>query len=168
MYPWKRTLELVYYKISKMLRKKDTKRQWFNRHYLLPSYRLERQYQFYQYMWQMSKILKHATSPRRGLAFNHPSLVVLSIRNVHTTSSPSCSMTIKVFSCGYKLFDQVGQGRSSAHNYDEQGKASYWKWIICRSGLPKWIILDNGTQFYNSKMVGFYKYLGIHTKFILV
>lgn len=104
MYPWKRTLELVYYKISKMLRKKDTKRQWFNRHYLLPSYRLERQYQFYQYMWQVSKILKHATSPRWGIAFNHPSLVVLSMRNGHTKAFPLAPWQLKFFLVGINYF----------------------------------------------------------------
>ena len=36
-----------------------------------------------------------------------------------------------------------------------------WKYIICRFGLPKSLKIDNGTQFNNLKIEGFYKMYGI-------
>lgn len=44
----------------------------------------------------------------------------------------------------------------------------YWKKIIFRFGLPKYIVTDNGTQFASSKVINFCKQLGIETKFVSV
>ena len=50
----------------------------------------------------------------------------------------------------------------------ERVKRLYWKRIICRFGLPREIVLDNGTQFASTTIVDFCKYLGIQTKFVSV
>jgi transposase InsO family protein len=50
----------------------------------------------------------------------------------------------------------------------EQVKKFYWRRIICRFGLPKYIVSDNGTQFASEKVVQFCKEKGIHNTFILV
>jgi hypothetical protein len=47
-------------------------------------------------------------------------------------------------------------------------KKFYWRKIICRFGLPKYIVSDNGTQFASEKVVQFYKEEGIHNTFISV
>jgi transposase InsO family protein len=47
-------------------------------------------------------------------------------------------------------------------------KKFYWKKIICRFGLPKCIVSDNGTQFASSTVINFCKHLGIQTKFVSV
>jgi transposase InsO family protein len=47
-------------------------------------------------------------------------------------------------------------------------KKFYWRRIICRFGLPKYIVSDNGTQFASEKVVQFCKEKGIHNTFILV
>ncbi|MCI03950.1 gag-pol polyprotein [Trifolium medium] len=50
----------------------------------------------------------------------------------------------------------------------EQVKKFYWKKIICRFGLPKYIVSDNGTQFASEKVVQFCKEKGIQNTFISV
>jgi hypothetical protein len=43
----------------------------------------------------------------------------------------------------------------------DQVKKFYWRKIICRFGLPKYIVSDNGTQFASEKVVQFCKEKGI-------
>ncbi|CAJ2643996.1 unnamed protein product [Trifolium pratense] len=50
----------------------------------------------------------------------------------------------------------------------EQVKIFYWKKIICRFGLPKYIVSDNGTQFASEKVVEFCRSKGIKNTFISV
>jgi len=50
----------------------------------------------------------------------------------------------------------------------ERVKIFYWNKIICRFGLLKYIVSDNGTQFANSTIIDFCKHLGIQTKFVSV
>jgi hypothetical protein len=50
----------------------------------------------------------------------------------------------------------------------EQVKKFYWRRIICRFGLPKYIVSDNGTQFASEKVVSFCKEKGIQNTFISV
>jgi transposase InsO family protein len=47
-------------------------------------------------------------------------------------------------------------------------KKFYWRRIICRFGLPKYIVSDNGTQFASEKVVNFCKEKGIQNTFISV
>ncbi|KAK2427613.1 hypothetical protein QL285_026181 [Trifolium repens] len=44
----------------------------------------------------------------------------------------------------------------------------YWKKIICRFGLPKFIVSDNGTQFTSEKVVQFCESYGIRNTFVSV
>ncbi|KAK2435873.1 hypothetical protein QL285_020900 [Trifolium repens] len=44
----------------------------------------------------------------------------------------------------------------------------YWKKIICRFGLPKFIVSDNGTQFTSEKLVQFCESYGIRNTFVSV
>jgi hypothetical protein len=50
----------------------------------------------------------------------------------------------------------------------EQVKKFYWRKIICRFGLPKHIVSDNGTQFASEKVVQFCKEKGIQNTLISV
>jgi ribonuclease HI len=50
----------------------------------------------------------------------------------------------------------------------DQVKKFYWRKIICRFGLPKYIVSDNGTQFASEKVVEFCKGKGIQNTFISV
>jgi hypothetical protein len=50
----------------------------------------------------------------------------------------------------------------------ERVRRFYWKKIICRFGLPREIVSDNGTQFASITIVDFCKNLDIQTKFISV
>ncbi|WJX34365.1 hypothetical protein P8452_22487 [Trifolium repens] len=50
----------------------------------------------------------------------------------------------------------------------DQVKKFYWRKIICRFGLPKYIVSDNGTQFASEKVVQFCKGKGIQNTFISV
>jgi hypothetical protein len=44
----------------------------------------------------------------------------------------------------------------------------YWKKIICRFGLPKFIVPDNGTQFTSEKVIQFCESYGICNTFVSV
>ncbi|GAU43183.1 hypothetical protein TSUD_301490 [Trifolium subterraneum] len=50
----------------------------------------------------------------------------------------------------------------------DQVKKFYWKKIICRFGLPKYIVSDNGTQFASKKIVEYRREMGIQNTFISV
>lgn len=50
----------------------------------------------------------------------------------------------------------------------ERVKRFYWKKIICRFRLPKYIMSGNETQFAWSKIVKFCNQLGIQTKFVSI
>jgi hypothetical protein len=50
----------------------------------------------------------------------------------------------------------------------DQVKKFYWRNIICRFELPKYIVSDNGTQFASEKVVQFCKEKGIQNTFISV
>jgi transposase InsO family protein len=50
----------------------------------------------------------------------------------------------------------------------DQVKKFYWRKIICRFGLPKYIVSDNGTQFASEKVTDFCKAKGIQNTFVSV
>ncbi|CAJ2642757.1 uncharacterized protein LOC123899916 [Trifolium pratense] len=50
----------------------------------------------------------------------------------------------------------------------ERVKKFYWKNIICRFGLPKYIVSDNGTQFTSEAVITFCQEKGIRNTFISV
>ncbi|KAK2416882.1 protein NYNRIN [Trifolium repens] len=50
----------------------------------------------------------------------------------------------------------------------DQVKKFYWRKIICRFRLPKYIVSDNGNQFASEKVIDFYKEKGIQNTFIYV
>ncbi|GAU33948.1 hypothetical protein TSUD_148680 [Trifolium subterraneum] len=47
-------------------------------------------------------------------------------------------------------------------------KKFYWKNILCRFGIPKYIVSDNGTQFTSESMINFCQEKGIRNTFISV
>ncbi|GAU27754.1 hypothetical protein TSUD_215650 [Trifolium subterraneum] len=50
----------------------------------------------------------------------------------------------------------------------ERVKKFYWKNILCRFGIPKYIVSDNGTQFTSESVINFYQEKGIRNTFISV
>jgi hypothetical protein len=50
----------------------------------------------------------------------------------------------------------------------EKVKHFYWKKLICRFGLPKYIVSDNGTQFTNESVIQFFQEKGIRNTFVSV
>ena len=44
---------------------------------------------------------------------------------------------------------------------DSNMKNVLWKNIVTRFGIPKMLVLDNGTQFKSEKIIEFYEKLGI-------
>jgi hypothetical protein len=66
---------------------------------------------------------------------------------------------------GVDYFTQWIEAEAVAKITAETVKKFYWKKIICRFGLPKCIVSDNGTQFASSAVVDFCKHRGIQKKF---
>jgi ribonuclease HI len=75
---------------------------------------------------------------------------------------------LKFLIVGVDYFTKWIEAEAVAKITAERVKKFYWKKIICRFGLPKFIVSDNGTQFASSTVVDFCKHLGIQTKFASV
>jgi hypothetical protein len=75
---------------------------------------------------------------------------------------------LKFLIVGVDYFTKWIEAEAVAKITAERVKKFYWKKIICRFGLPKCIVSDNGTQFASSTVLDFCKNLGIQTKFVSV
>jgi transposase InsO family protein len=75
---------------------------------------------------------------------------------------------LKFLIVGVDYFTKWIEAEAVAKITAERVKKFYWKKIICRFGLPKCIVLDNGTQFASATVVDFYKHLGIQAQFVSV
>jgi ribonuclease HI len=75
---------------------------------------------------------------------------------------------LKFLIVGVDYFTKWIEAEAVAKITAERVKKFYWKKIICRFGLPRCIVSDNGTQFASSTVVDFCKHLGIQTNFASV
>ncbi|XP_039687770.1 uncharacterized protein [Medicago truncatula] len=81
---------------------------------------------------------------------------------------PQAPGQLKFLIVGVDYFTKWVEAEAVSKITGERVVKFYWKKIICRFGLPKYIVTDNGTQFASSKVVNFCKQLGIETKFASV
>jgi hypothetical protein len=75
---------------------------------------------------------------------------------------------LKFLIVGVDYFSKWIEAEAVAKITTERVRKFYWKKIICRFGLPRCNVSDNGTQFASSNVVDFCKHLGIQTKFVSV
>jgi hypothetical protein len=75
---------------------------------------------------------------------------------------------LKFLIVGVDCFTKWIEAEAVAKITTERVRKFYWKKIICRFGLPRCIVSDNGTQFASSTVVDLCKHQGIQTKFVSV
>jgi len=75
---------------------------------------------------------------------------------------------LKFLIVGVDYFTKWIEAEAFAKITAERIRKFYWKKIIRRFGLPKYIVSANGTQFASSTVIDFCKHLGIQTKFVSV
>ena len=75
---------------------------------------------------------------------------------------------LKFLIVGVDYFTKWIEAEAVAKITAERIKKFYWKKIICRFGLPRYIVFDSGTQIASSTVTDLCKHLGIQTKFIYV
>jgi hypothetical protein len=75
---------------------------------------------------------------------------------------------LKFLTVGVDYFTKWIEPEAMAKITAERVRRFYWKKIICRFGLPRCIVSDNGTQFDTSTVVEFCRNLVIQTKFVSV
>ena len=76
----------------------------------------------------------------------------------HHGSIPNNNLTTKIPGGQYRLLHQVGGSRSTGHHHGEKCAKLY---IVCRYGIPRVLVLDNGKQFDNDAFRDFCSQLGI-------
>ncbi|XP_039687900.1 uncharacterized protein [Medicago truncatula] len=81
---------------------------------------------------------------------------------------PPAPGQLKFLIVGVDYFTKWVEAEAVSKITAEQVIKFYWKKIICRFGLPRNIVTDNGTQFASTRVVDFCKQLGIETKFVSV
>jgi len=75
---------------------------------------------------------------------------------------------LKFLIVGVDYFTKWIEAEAISRITADRVKKFYWKKIICRFGLPKYFVTDNGTQFASTSVVDFCTQLGIQTKFVSV
>jgi len=75
---------------------------------------------------------------------------------------------LKFLIVGIDYFTKWIEAEAVSRITADRVKKFYWKKIICRFGLPKYFVTDNGTQFASTSVVDFCTQLGIQTKFVSV
>jgi len=83
-------------------------------------------------------------------------------------SFPLAYGRLKFLIVGVDYFTKWIEVESVAKITTDHVNKFYWKKFICRLGLLKYIVTDNGTQFISFRVVDFYNQLGIQTKFLSV
>ena len=73
----------------------------------------------------------------------------------HHGSIPNSSPTAKILSGRYRLLPQVGRSQSPGHHHGKERAKLLWKNIICRYGIPRILVSDNGKQFDNEAFKDF-------------
>ncbi|KAK2372840.1 hypothetical protein QL285_073931 [Trifolium repens] len=81
---------------------------------------------------------------------------------------PASQGQVKFLLVAVDYFTKWIEAESVATISAEKVKHFYWKKIICRFGLPKFIVSDNGTQFTSEKVIQFCEGYGIRNTFISV
>ena len=79
----------------------------------------------------------------------------------HHRSISNSSSTAKILSGRYRLLPQVGRSQSPGHHHGKEHAKLLWKNIICRYGILRVLVSDNGKQFDNEAFRDFCSQLGI-------
>ena len=85
----------------------------------------------------------------------------------HHGPFPNSLKTAKVSGSRYRLLHQMGGSRTPCHYHREKHPYLRVKNIICRYGIPRVLVSDNGKQFDNRAFRNFCSELGIQNHYSL-
>ena len=119
----------------------------------------------YSHLRQMPEVRKPHPLTTRDTDPNDGTLAVRPVGSKHHGTSPRQTKVAKIPRRWHRLFHQVGGSRTTRDNHGEERRRFVWKMIICRFGIPRAFISDNGRQFDNSPFKEFCEELGIHNHY---
>ena len=88
-------------------------------------------------------------------------MTICPIGTRHYGTLPNGPKTVKVSGSRYRLLHQVGGSRTLATIMEKSIRTFVWRKIICRYGIPRVLVSNNGKQFDNSAFRDFCSELGI-------
>ena len=114
-----------------------------------------------QEMQNLPGTRQNITPPVGAPNINHQPLALPAVGFGHIGTPARWQGPMKIHNCRSGLFHQVGRSRTFSHNYRAKIRNFVWRAIICRFGIPRALISDNGKQFDNTKFRDFCAELGI-------
>ena len=106
-------------------------------------------------MQNLSRACQDLPPPIRATDLDHKPLAFLAVGFRHTRAPTRWEGPVQVHHCRSGLLHQVGRGQAISNNHRENVRNFVWCSIICRFGIPKALVSDNGKQFDNLKLKNF-------------
>ena len=124
-----------------------------------------RRSRFRQEMWQLPKVWECPTSPSRENDDHFLTLAICIIGDRHYGPPTTRKEASEIFTRRNRLLHEMGGSRSTGNNTETKVQNFVWKNILCRFGIPRTIISDNGRQFDSHEFTLFSSSLGIKNKY---
>ena len=83
----------------------------------------------------------------------------------HHGTTPNWKTSTQIPSSRNRLLHQMGGSRTTSDDNWEECLEFVWKTVICRFGIPRVLVSDNGKQFHNLRFRQFSQELGIHNHY---
>ena len=104
-------------------------------------------YQPCQALRQLPALCLSLPSFTRAAQTHPPSMALHEVGNGHRGKASYSTRPTHVHACSHRLLHQVVEAEAYHQIRDQEVKNFIWKNIICRFGVPKEIVTDNGSQF---------------------
>ena len=131
---------------------------------ILLAYNTQRCDRLSQEMQNLPGASQNIAPPVRAPNINHQPLALPAVGVGCIGTSAHWQGPMQIHNRRGRLLHQVGRGRALSHDYrteDTQFRMAVWRAIICRFGIPRALVSDNGKQFDNTKFWDFCAELGI-------
>ncbi|GJT80851.1 reverse transcriptase domain-containing protein [Tanacetum coccineum] len=102
-----------------------------------------------------------AEAPQNHNDFNHGTMAILPMGNGHSGTLPQAFEKLKFVIIAIEYFTKWFEAKSLAKITGKDVKKFVWDNIVCRFGLSRVIVTDNGTQFVNDPFKGWCESLNI-------
>ena len=95
----------------------------------------------------MPAVRRLAQGTPRRVKVNLQPLAVPHVGNRHSGALLVSDQENEVFGCGDRILHKMDQGRTNSQITAHKIQSFVWKNIVCRFGVPKRLVSDNGTQY---------------------